>query len=67
MTEALQTHQMIGISVQVNGEPWSGEVRAEETLLELLRDQLRLTGTKRSCESQVCGACSVLVDGKATS
>ena len=67
MTESLQTHQMIGISVQVNGEPWSGEVRAEETLLELLRDQLRLTGTKRSCESQVCGACSVLVDGKATS
>jgi len=42
-------------------------VRTEETLLELLREQIRLTGTKRSCESQVCGACTVLVDGDAIS
>ena len=67
MAEAVQTQQMIGISFQVNGQPWSGEVRAEETLLELLRERLRLTGTKRSCESQVCGACTVLVDGDAIS
>ncbi len=67
MAEATQTQQVIGISLQVNGEPWSGEVRAEETLLELLRETLRLTGTKRSCESQVCGACTVLVDGEAIS
>ena len=67
MAEAVQTQQMIGISLQVNGQPWSGEVRAEETLLELLRERLRLTGTKRSCESQVCGACTVLVDGDAIS
>lgn len=67
MTEAIETQQMIDISLQVNGEAWSGEVRAEETLLEFLREQLRLTGTKRSCESQVCGACTVLVDGKAIS
>lgn len=67
MTEAIETQQMIDISLQVNGETWSGEVRAEETLLEFLREQLRLTGTKRSCESQVCGACTVLVDGMAIS
>ena len=54
MTEAIETQQMIDISLQVNGEAWSGKVRAEETLLEFLREQLRLTGTKRSCESQVC-------------
>ena len=67
MTEAIETQQMINISLQVNGNAWEGEVRAEETLLEFLREQLRLTGTKRSCESQVCGACTVLVDGKAIS
>jgi carbon-monoxide dehydrogenase small subunit len=67
MADAVQAQQMRGISFQLNGQPWSGEVRTEETLLELLREQIRLTGTKRSCESQVCGACTVLVDGDAIS
>ena len=40
---------------------------AEETLLEFLRARLRLTGTKRSCESEVCGACTVLVDNRPVS
>ena len=55
------------LSVTVNGKSWSGEVPIEETLLEFLRNRLRLTGTKRSCESEVCGACTVLVDGRTVS
>src|SRR5436190_7562405 len=52
------------LSLTVNGNSWSGEVPVEETLLEFIRSRLRLTGTKRSCESEVCGACTVLVDGR---
>ncbi len=55
------------LSFTVNGSPWSGEIPVEETLLELLRNRLRLTGTKRSCESEVCGACTVLVENRPVS
>jgi aerobic-type carbon monoxide dehydrogenase small subunit (CoxS/CutS family) len=55
------------LSLTVNGQPWSGEIPIEETLLEFLRNRLRLTGTKRSCESEVCGACTVLVDNRPVS
>ena len=55
------------LSVTINGKPWSGEVPVEESLLEFLRVRLRLTGTKRSCESEVCGACTVLVDNRPVS
>jgi xanthine dehydrogenase YagT iron-sulfur-binding subunit len=65
--EALASVQMLPITATINGSQWSGEVAAEEVLLELLRRRIGLTGTKRSCESEVCGACTVLVDGKPTS
>lgn len=55
------------LSLTVNGHAWSGDVPIQETLLELLRNRLRLTGTKRSCESEVCGACTVLVDNRPVS
>ena len=55
------------LSVRVNGEAWSGKVPIEETLLEFLRHRLHLTGTKRSCESEVCGACTVLIDDRPVS
>src|SRR5262249_60196038 len=55
------------LTVTITGNPWSGEVPVEEALLEFLRHRLRLTGTKRSCESEVCGACTVLVDSRPVS
>lgn len=64
MTDAIQTLQTIPVQLTVNGQSWSGEVPVEEVLLETLRGRLGLTGTKRSCESEVCGACTVLVDGE---
>jgi aerobic-type carbon monoxide dehydrogenase small subunit (CoxS/CutS family) len=58
------TWHTIPIALQMNGQLWRGEVRAGETLLEFVRERFRLTGTKRSCEFQVCGACTILVDGE---
>ena len=52
------------IEVTVNGEGYRVDVRDHWTLLDLLRDGLELTGTKDGCSEGVCGACSVLVDGR---
>jgi aerobic-type carbon monoxide dehydrogenase small subunit (CoxS/CutS family) len=65
--EAIKARPTFGLTLTVNGKPWSGEVPVEETLLEFLRLRLRLTGTKRSCESEVCGACTILVDDRPVS
>ncbi|WP_338617607.1 (2Fe-2S)-binding protein [Pigmentiphaga sp. CHJ604] len=51
----------------LNGAPCAVEVEPREMLIDVLRDQLKLTGTKRSCDVQVCGACTVLVDGQPAS
>ncbi|UCG87640.1 MAG: molybdopterin-dependent oxidoreductase [Gemmatimonadota bacterium] len=53
------------ISLQVNGQSFEVAVRPGATLLDVLRDELRLTGTKRGCELGDCGACTVLLDGRA--
>ena len=53
------------IQITVNGQPNEIEVDPWRTLLEILRDQLNLTGTKQSCAEGHCGACTVLVDGEA--
>jgi aerobic-type carbon monoxide dehydrogenase small subunit (CoxS/CutS family) len=63
----MKSQNSFNLSFTVNGKPWVGEVPVEETLLELLRIRLRLTGTKRSCESEVCGACTVLVNNRPVS
>jgi len=63
----MEVRSTFNLSITVNGKSWSGEVPIEETLLELLRNRLRLTGTKRSCESEVCGACTVLVENRPVS
>lgn len=49
----------------VNGNPHELEVEAWETLLDVLRDRLYLTGTKRGCEKGDCGVCTVLLNGEA--
>jgi aerobic carbon-monoxide dehydrogenase small subunit len=51
------------LAVEVNGAARTGEVPARLTLVDWLRDELRLTGTHIGCEHGVCGACSVLLDG----
>jgi aerobic carbon-monoxide dehydrogenase small subunit len=54
---------MVRMQLQVNGEPVEAVVEPHELLLDFLRDRLGLKGPKRSCEVQVCGTCTVLVDG----
>ena len=53
------------VGFEVNGRPWEGEVSGRTTLADLLRDGLGLTGTHLGCEQGVCGACTVLLDGRA--
>mgnify|MGYP001559952919 CR=1 FL=1 len=57
----------IPLSVTVNGERHQLAVPPHETLIECLRDRLGLLGTKKSCDVQVCGACTVLLDGRPVS
>ena len=56
---------MSTVQLTVNGSVWSGEPDPGETLLDFLRDRLALTGTKCGCRTGDCGACKVLLDGKA--
>ncbi len=55
------------VQVSVNGERHELTIEPRETLLELVRNRLGLTGTKKSCDVQVCGACTVLLDGRPVS
>lgn len=56
----------IKISLTVNGEKYNHKVEPRLLLVNYLRDVLRLTGTHVGCDTSSCGACTILVDGKAT-
>ena len=57
----------VTIDLTVNGRRVSLDIPPQLTLLDLLRDRLSLKGAKRSCDLQVCGACTILVNGAAVS
>ena len=52
------------VTTTVNGDPVEFLCDVEQTLLDVLRDELHLTGSKEGCASGDCGACSVVVDGR---
>ena len=56
------THERIRLTV--NGKVRQLEIDVRQSLLDLLRDSLDLTGTKKGCDQGQCGACTVLVDGR---
>jgi carbon-monoxide dehydrogenase small subunit len=56
---------MVDIALTVNGTARTGSPEARMTLADFLRDDLNLTGTHLGCEHGVCGACTVIVDGRA--
>lgn len=58
---------LLQVQLSVNGEHRELAVPAEELLLDTLRERLTLTGAKRSCDVQVCGTCTVLVDDEPVS
>lgn len=59
--------QTLPVSFTLNGKLQELEVEPNELLLDVIRDRLGLTGAKRSCDVQVCGACTLLVDGRPVS
>jgi carbon-monoxide dehydrogenase small subunit len=62
----MSVNPLVSVSLQVNGQPVALAVPPSTLLVDLLRQQLGLTGTHQGCDTAQCGACTVLVDGAAT-
>ena len=56
----------VSVNAKVNGDPVSFVCEADETLLDVLRNRLGMTGAKEGCSTGDCGACSVTIDGRLT-
>jgi len=56
-------NQLVDINLKINGEDYKLNVKPNTLLLDLIRDEIGLTGTKRGCDTGECGACTVLIDG----
>ncbi len=54
----------VHVSTVINGDPVEFLCEPHQTLLDVLREELQLTGTKEGCSTGDCGACSVTVDGR---
>jgi carbon-monoxide dehydrogenase small subunit len=70
MSKAMSRHrdaQSIAVSFTLNGRLQEIEVEPHELLLDVVRERFGLTGVKLSCDVQVCGACTLLVDGRPVS
>jgi carbon-monoxide dehydrogenase small subunit len=52
------------ITLKINGETYQLNVKPNTLLLDLIRDEIGLTGTKRGCDAGECGACTILIEGK---
>lgn len=61
---AAKKKQKVHIQLNINGEPVEVAFAPHKTLLEVLREDLALTGTKHGCELGECGVCTVLIDGQ---
>jgi len=62
---AVQGPGKVPVTLNINGKKHSAELEPRVTLLDALRDQFELTGAKRVCDRGTCGACTVLLEGKA--
>ena len=54
----------LAVNYTINGRPYEAYIEPNRTLLEVVRDDLRLTGAKEGCGTGDCGACSMIVDGR---